>query len=129
MTTATLSEIGTAATTTRRVYRSPSSLAGMGYYLEIGTTVYITGHAGGVPRVSTIANKSDRFSEDIFSLPYSSLQLQISIKGCISPENQDMIDSMNESWDSSQALRDIDDKMDAEESIMERHRRIAHLSR
>ena len=71
----TLSEIGTSARLKARVSRMPASLGGHHYYLYPGQLVYITGHAGGVPRCSVIKESTERSSEDLFSVPYENLEI------------------------------------------------------
>lgn len=73
--TAQLELPGTVARLKSRVYRAPASLAPYHFYLEPGTTVYITGHAGGIPRCTTIENKAARVSEDYFAVPYADLEI------------------------------------------------------
>ncbi len=74
-TTPALAEPGTAARLTARVCRMPASLGGYHYYLEPGQLVFITGHAGGIPRCSVIADPKERSSEDFFSVPYEKLEI------------------------------------------------------
>ena len=71
----TLAEIGTSARLKARVSRMPASLGGHHYYLYPGQLVYITGHAGGVPRCSVIKDSTERSSEDFFSVPYENLEI------------------------------------------------------
>ena len=53
----------------------PASLGGHHYYLYPGQRVYITGHAGGIPRCSVIKDASQRSSEDFFSVSYDMLEI------------------------------------------------------
>jgi len=53
----------------------PASLGGYHYYLYPGQLVYITGHAGGIPRCSVIEDSAERSSEDYFSVSYEDLDV------------------------------------------------------
>jgi hypothetical protein len=53
----------------------PASLGGYHYYLYPGQLVYITGHAGGIPRCSVVEDPAQRTSEDYFSVSYEDLEV------------------------------------------------------
>ena len=99
----TLSEIGTSARLKARVSRMPASLGGHHYYLYPGQLVYITGHAGGIPRCSVIKDASQRSSEDFFSVSYDMLEIIET-----ETDEETAIRHLNDAFDRVAAVRDAE---------------------